>query len=109
MSTVVGQRLAKNKIVRDTSGAIIDWFDEVNGGWIVQKRVVVNMDAWNAHLQKEKDRAEAASAIGKAKIRDDYPETREGTNTSNAKVDELDKKVNAMDEKLNAILEVLKK
>ena len=108
MTTVVG-RLAKNKIVRDTSGAIIDWFDEVNGGWIVQKRVIVNMDAWKAHLQKEKDRAEAAAAIGKAKIRYDYPETREGSNTSNAKVDELDKKVNAMDEKLNAILEALKK
>ena len=109
MTTVVG-RLAKNKIVRDTSGAIIDWFDEVNGGWIVQKRVIVNMDAWNAHLQKEKDRAEAASAIGKAKIRDDYPENREGNNSnSSKKVDELEKKVTDMDDKIDKILEALSK
>lgn len=108
MSTVVG-RLAKNKIVKDMQGGIIDWFDETKGGWIVQKRQIVNMEAWEAHLQREKDKQEAASAVGKAKIREDYPETREGTNINNAKVDELDKKVNAMDDKLNAILEALKK
>lgn len=108
MSTVVG-RLAKNKIVKDFNGGIIDWFDEAKGGWIVQKRAIVNMEAWNAHLQKEKDRAEAASAIGKAKIRDDYPENADGTNSSSPKVQELENKVNAMDDKLNAILEALKK
>lgn len=108
MSTVVG-RLAKNKVVKDFNGGIIDWFDESKGGWIVQKRAIVNMVEWEKHLQKEKDKVEAAAAIGKAKIRDDYPEHQDGSNSNNTKVNELETKVNAMDDKLNAILEALKK
>lgn len=108
MTTVVG-RLAKNKIVKDLNGGIIDWFDEANGGWIVQKRMIVNQEVWNNHLQKEQDKIEAASAISKAKIRDDYPENADGTNSSSPKVQELENKVNAMDDKLNAIIEALKK
>lgn len=108
MTTVVG-RLAKNKIVKDLNGGIIDWFDEAKGGWIVQKRMVINHDVWNNHLQKEQDKIEAASAVSKAKIRDDYPENPDGSNSNNAKVTELENKVTAMDDKLNAILEALKK
>lgn len=107
MSTQVG-KLMRNKIVKDFNGNIIDWFDEANGGWIVQKRQIVNEERWNQHLQKQKDKLEAASAVAKAKIRDDYPQNAPGNNASD-KVKELETKVNAMDSKLDAILNAMKK
>lgn len=105
MSTQVG-RLAKNKIVKGMSGNIIDWFNEEEGGWIIQKGVVINQEAWNKHVQKEQDRLEAAKAVGMAKIREDYPEQAPH---QMKKVEELETKVTAMDDKLNKILEALSK
>lgn len=110
MNTQVGH-LAKNRIVRDMQGNIIDWFDEVNGGWIIQKRAVVNKEAWEAHLKKEADKAEAAKAVTMAKIREDYPETKDGgqKKSEEDKVANLEKRVDKMDDKLDAILNALKK
>lgn len=109
MSVNVAGHLAKNKIVKDMQGNIIDLYDESQGGWIVQKRAIVNQEAWQRLVQREKDKIEAAKAVTMAKIRDDYPETKEGTNSSTGKVDELEKKVNAMDDKLEQILKALQK
>lgn len=109
MSVNVAGHLAKNKIVKDMHGNIIDLYDESQGGWIVQKRAIVNQEAWQRLVQREQDKIEAAKAVTMAKIRDDYPETKEGTNSSTGKVDELEKKVNAMDDKLEQILKALQK
>ena len=104
MTTVVG-RLAKNKMVRDLQGNIIDWYDEAQGGWIVQKRMVVNADVWNSFQAKLKDKAESAKAATMAKIREDNVEAPQ----TNKKVEELEKKVENLDNKLDQILSALKK
>jgi hypothetical protein len=107
MSTQVG-RLAKNRIVRDMNGSIIDWFNEKEGGWIIQKRQIVNVEAWNRHMQIEKDKQESAKAVSQAKVREDYPENKPGENGSD-KIKELDERVTAMDTKLDAILKAISK
>jgi len=105
MSTQVG-RLAKNRIVKGMGGNIIDWFNEEEGGWIVQKGSIVNQVAWDKHVQKEQDKIEAAKAVGMAKVREDYPEQ---SPHQIKKVEELEEKVTAMDDKLNQILKALSK
>lgn len=90
------------------NGSIIDWFNEKEGGWIIQKRQIVNVEAWNRHLQVEKDKLESAKAVSQAKIREDYPEQKAGENSSD-KVKELDERVTAMDTKLDAILKAINK
>lgn len=104
MAVQVG-KLHKNKIVKDLSGNIIDWFDEVNGGWIVQKRVIVNHERWNEEVRKQKDRAEAAKAATMAKIRDDYPELKEGEEQQSGKTEKLEKEVAELKEMLKKALE----
>lgn len=102
-NTQVG-KLHKNKIVRDLRGNIIDWYDEAGAGWIVRGRQVVNAEAWNNHVAKEKDRAEAAKAAAQPKIREDYPETKEGTTEAN-KVTKLESELAEMKELLKKVLE----
>lgn len=106
----VASHMAKKSIVRDLNGQIISMLDENGGGWIVRNRQVVNQDLWNAHIQKEIDKREAAKAMSHAVAAS--PEAvaaRSGVAVPVGKVDELEKKVNDMDSKLNAILEALKK
>lgn len=107
MTTQVG-RLAKNRVVRDLHGNIIDWFDEARGGWIIQKRAIVRPDIIEEEQRKERDKQEAAKAHTMAKVRkeEDYPLEAPGTNK---KITELETKVADMDNKLDAILNALKK
>lgn len=106
-NTQVG-KLHKNRIVKDLNGGIIDWFDEANGGWIVKSRGVVNKERWNEHVAKELDKKEAAKAVANPKIREDYPETKEGVEEP-SKVAALEKRVTEMDGKLEAILKAVSK
>lgn len=106
-NTQVG-KLHKNKIVKDLNGGIIDWFDEANGGWIVKGRAVVNKERWNEHVNKQKDKEEAAKALTLAKTREDYPETKDGVQEP-SRVDKLEEKVEALDSKLDAILKAVSK
>ena len=105
MGNIKVGRLAKNRLVKDLGGNIIDWYDEANGGWIVQKRQIVNMDKWNEHLQKEKDRQEAAKAVTMQKVDPKAPDR----SVNPSKIDELEKRIDGVDSKLDAILSALKK
>lgn len=106
-NTHVG-KLHKNRIVKDLNGGIIDWFDEANGGWIVKSRQVINKERWNQEMAKQQDKVDAAKAVTMAKVREDYPETKEGT-TEPTKVDKLEKEVNEMKDTLQAILKAVQK
>lgn len=108
MGIKIASHLAKNKIVRDTSGNIIDWFDEIQGGWIVQKRQVVNPGAWNAYIQKQKDKADAAKAASMPKVDPNAPD-RTVAPSQEKKIKELEDKVGKMDDKLDAILKAIAK
>lgn len=104
MSVQVGH-LARKRVVKDLAGNIIDMMDEVNGGYIVKGRQVVNPERW-AELQAiEEDRKLAAKAVSMQKVDDKAPDRT----VIPGKVEELEKKVVAMDDKLTAILEALKK
>jgi hypothetical protein len=58
----VAKRMAKDKIVRDLNGGIIDWYDQEHGGWIVRKGEIINQRVWDMFVKKEEDRKEAAKA-----------------------------------------------
>lgn len=104
MSVQVGH-LARKRVVKDLAGNIIDMMDEINGGYIVKGRQIVNPERW-AELQAiEEDKKLAAKAITMQKIDEKAPDRT----VVPGKVEELEKKVTAMDDKLNAILEALKK
>lgn len=100
--------MAKKKIVKNTSGQIIDWFDETNGGWIIKKGEVVNVEKFNEFKKIEEDKRLAAQAIAFQKVDDNAPD-RTQTPAQVAKVEELEKKVNDMDSKLDAILKAISK
>lgn len=98
-------RLMKKSTVRDTSGNIINMLDEVNGGYIVKNRQIVNPTRWAELQQIEKDKREAAKAITKAVTTPNAPDR-----TANpSKVDALEKRVNEMDSKLDKIIMALQK
>jgi uncharacterized protein (DUF4415 family) len=102
-NTQVG-KLHKNRVVKDLNGNIIDWFDEAGAGWIVRGRQIVNTEAWNAHVAKQKDKMEAAKAAANPKIRQDYPEQKDGQ-TEASKVDRLEHELAEMKEMLKKALE----
>ena len=103
--------LRKKSILRDTSGNIINWLDEDDGGWIIRGRQVVNHEKWNAILKKEEDRRIAAQAEASATAASASALASRSGQTEIAKPDtkvaELEKKVNDMDEKLSAILKAV--
>jgi hypothetical protein len=119
MSTVVSPHLAKNKLVKDLHGNIIDWYVEGNGGWIVRGREIVNEAKWNEIQEKKKDEILAAQAAAMAKVDDNAPDrsvsAKEGVENlkkaseQEKKVADLEVKVEAMDGKLDAILNALNK
>lgn len=117
MSIQVSPHMAKNRLVKDLSGNIIDWLDESKGGWIVRGRTIVNQEAWDAIQKKKQDEIEASRAIALQKNDPDAPdrtvsasvgvENLKKASTQSEKVAELDKKVNEMDTKLDKILNAL--
>lgn len=112
MSVQVASKMARNKLVKDTQGNIIDWYDDKQGGWIVQKGQIVNKQAWDAHVQREKDRREAAVAITKQRVDDSLPDrtqTPGKLGELEEKIKETEKKMSDMDTKLDAILNAIKK
>lgn len=104
MGSVNVGHLAKNRVIRDMSGNIIDWYNEANGGWIIKGRQVVNQDKFQEYLKIEQDKQEAATAITK-QIDNDVPERI----AAPSRVDDLEVKVNDMGSKLDAILTALNK
>lgn len=95
--------MARKKLVKDLSGNIIDWFDETKGGWIIQKRQIVNQSAWEDHLRIQQDRVEAAKAESMQVSRPDAPDR----SVAPSKVEALEKKVEGMESKLDQILKAL--
>lgn len=94
------------------NGQIIDWFDETDGGWIIQKGQIVNPDKFNEFKQKEEDRKIAAQAIAFQKVDDNVPDrtvTATEAVKNSTKLEELETRLNKQDEKLDAILNALKK
>ena len=102
-NTQVG-KLHKKRVVKDLNGNIIDWYDEAGAGWVVRGRQVVNKEAWNNYVAKQKDRQEAAKAAANPKIRQDYPETKDGE-TESSKMSKLEGEVAELKEMLKKALE----
>lgn len=112
MTIRVANHLFKKRIVRNTAGQIIDWFDEADGGWIIQKGQIVNTQKYDEIQQKEKDKKEAAKAILFQKVDDVIPDrtvTATEAVKNSTKLEELETRLNKQDEKLDAILNALKK
>lgn len=101
----VAGHMARKSTVRDLSGSIINMLDEADGGWIIRNRQVVNQDKFNAYIQKEKDKVEAAQAVSHQVASPNVEERA----IAPSKVDALEKKVEGMETKLDAILKALSK
>lgn len=97
--------MMKKSIVKDMNGNIINMMDELNGGWIVRNRQIVNQARWDELQKVEQDRREAAKA---ASLAVSNPLAPDRTATP-SKVDALEQRVNGLDEKLDQILNALKK
>lgn len=106
MTTNVGH-LYKKKVVRNSSGQIIDWLDEADGGWIIRRGVVINQAKIDEYAKKEEDRISAAKAATEAKIVP--PEVADMRAGKPGQVEELEKKVAEQDKKLDLILNLLQK
>jgi hypothetical protein len=112
MTIQVADHFAKKKVVHDMSGNIIDLYDETQGGWIIQKRQVVNQERWGEILKKQKDDIEAAKAQSLAVNNPNAPDRNINPQVSTAnkeRLDELEKKVGDMDSKLDVIIKSLNK
>lgn len=100
----------KKRVVRNTSGQIIDMFDETNGGWIIQKGRVVNPERWEELQKIEQDKRDAAKAIAFQKVDADVPDrtvTAQEAIKNQTKMEELETRLNKQDEKLDAILKAI--
>lgn len=109
MGNIQVGHLSKRKIVKDLNGNIIDWYDETDGGWIVQRRVVKNIDKWNEHLKKQEDLKEASLAITKQKVDNNAPDRTVNPNKMKEIEDKIESNKKETDAKLDAILALLKK
>ena len=103
----ISGRMARKTTVRDLNGGIIDLMDESDGGWIIRGRRVVNQEKYDALLQKEKDKREAALAATKAISNPQASEARNAPANQSNKVADLEKKVEDMGNKLDAILQAI--
>lgn len=108
MSVQIGH-LNKDRLVKDMGGNIIDWYREAHGGWIIRGREIVNKEAWQKHLDIQKDKAEAAKAVGLAKSDANAPDRT----VAPSKINDLEAKIDAMkkdtDTKFDAIMKALQK
>lgn len=87
------------------NGNIINMIDELNGGWIIRNRQVVNQARWDELQKIEQDKREAAKAASLAINNPNAPDRT----ASPSKVDALEQRVNGLDAKLDQILNALKK
>lgn len=87
------------------NGNIINMIDELNGGWIVRNRQIVNQTRWDELQKIEQDKREAAKA---ASLAVNNPQAPDRT-AAPSKVDSLEQRVNGLDAKLDQILNALKK
>ncbi len=97
--------MMKKSIVKDMNGNIINMIDELNGGWIIRNRQVVNQARWDELQKIEQDRRDAAKAITLAVNNPQAPDRT----AAPSKVDALEQRVNGLDAKLDQILNALKK
>lgn len=105
--------LHKKRIVRGLDGRIIDWLDEADGGWIIQKGRIVNQAKYDEYVKKEEDRKKAAETqILAIKNPDQFNnpdapiEERNGSPSRQAKLEE---RVDKMEETLAKILKAVTK
>lgn len=109
MSIQVAPRMARKAIVKDLSGQVIDMIDEVNGGYIIKNRVIVNKERW-AELQKiEEDKRLAAVASTMAITNPSAPDRTISPSAESGLRKEFAEFKKDVDSKFDAILEVLKK
>ena len=87
------------------NGNIINMIDELNGGWIIRNRQIVNQARWDELQKIEQDKREAAKAITHAVNNPNAPDRT----VVPSKVDALEQRVNGLDAKLDQILNALKK
>jgi uncharacterized protein YceH (UPF0502 family) len=108
MSVQVANRMARKSVVKDLNGNIINLIDETDGGWIIRNRQVVNVEKYNALLQKEKDKQEAAKVVMDTSLHKNDPHAPDRT-AAPSKMQELEKKVEGIESKLDQILNALNK
>lgn len=104
--------MARKSIVKNTSGQIIDWLDETNGGWIIRKGQVVNQEKYDYFKKLEEDKRLAAQAVAFQKVDNVVPDrtvTATEAIQQNTRIDDLEKKITEQDNKLDAILKALQK
>lgn len=109
MSINVAPRMARKAVVKDLSGQVIDMVDEINGGYIIKNRRVVNKERW-AELQKiEADKKLAAIASTMAITNPSAPDRGTSPSAENGLRKEFAEFKKDVDSKFDAILAVLKK
>ena len=97
--------MAHKKIVRNSSGDIIDWMDETKGGWIIRKGQIVNQAVIDEMARIEQDKRTAGRAMAEQVTHSNVPDRT----ASPSKTDELEKRIDAQDAKRDAILAALSK
>lgn len=97
MTINVSSHMARKSVTKDLAGNIINLIDETDGGWIIRNRQVVNPEKFQALVQKEKDRQEAAQAVTHQITDPNAPDRT----APPSKVTELENKIAELEAKLN--------
>lgn len=114
----IAGRMARKRIVRNSSGQILDMLDESGGGWIIKGGQVVNQEEYAKMLKKQEDEREAAKAVTMAvQASAEVEAMRNGkpgavpvpAPSAPDRVDALEQRIDAQDAKLDKILDALTK
>jgi len=100
--------LHKKRIVKDLSGNIIDWFDEVNGGWIIKDRAIINHKRWEEEQKKIKDKIEASKAQSLMRNNPAVNSEMSEVPATSKKIKEMENDIKDIKDNLNTLIEIIK-
>lgn len=107
MTINVAPRMAKKSITKDLHDQIINMIDETDGGYIIRNRQIVNPEKWQEHLDKERDRREAALAATMAINNSTAPDRNVNPSQLEDIKEEMAEFKKSVDDKFAAILEAI--
>lgn len=105
VKSIPTSQMNRNKLVKRMDGSIFEMI--VNGKTVISRGNVVDQEAYDAYLEEQRKKQEAAKAATMQKIDNSAPDRTQAP--ANDKIKELEDKIKAQDDKLDAILEALKK